>query len=163
MRTTLKGLTLTAAAIAAVAVGNVGAANAAPSQGGNYPHYAHEGQYRSSCAGTYSVVRSASTVYRGKTVTLHLYYNGNCGAYGELSGPTVGAGTAKYCSVTTFRNTNPGGWVKETVDPGDTFAYTKLVNDLQGRTAYARASCSSQAYPGGPNDGSGFALVTGSY
>ena len=91
---------------------------------------------------------------------MHLYYNGSCGAYGELSGSTVGTG-GDYCKVYTFRGSNSPNYVAETVDAGDHFAYTKLVNDLNGRTAYSRASCG--VAPGQPNDGHGFVLVTTAY
>lgn len=160
MKLLTKACTIGTAVLAAGLLGAV-PASAASSGTGNYGAFPHEGLYKTQCApGTYHSVRSASGTFGGKAIYLNLWYSSSCGAYGELTGPGVtgdlttrGSG----CSVTTYRASGTAGSVTETVDGSDNFAYTKIVNDLSGRTAAARAYCGSDSNP------TGISIHTGSY
>ncbi len=140
---------------AVLAAGLVGAlpASAQSSNSGNYPYFPHENLYKTQCApGSYHVVRSASGSFGGKAIYLNLWYSVSCGAYGELTGPGVTGDLTtrgEGCSVTTFRTSGTAGAVTETVDGTDNFAYTKIVNDLNGKTAAARAYCGTDSNPTG--------------
>ncbi len=127
--------TALAAAGAAVAVAITPlSAQAAPSQGGNYGAYGLEGQYptTSFCAGTFSLKYQKSA----SGMTLKYYYSGKCGSFARIENSRAN------CAALAERNSPSGqGWVSETVDPGITYAYSKIADNLNGRTSRAVLVC----------------------
>ncbi|MFD0210456.1 hypothetical protein ACFVH9_15300 [Streptomyces hirsutus] len=113
-------------------------AHAAPYSGGNYGAYGMEGQYPtiSSCAGTFGQVGSTQ---RFENMALKYFYSGSCGSFAQIENSRAN------CAAVLERSSNgvgrADGWVSETVDPGITYAYTKIGNNLHGRVSRALLTC----------------------
>ncbi len=103
---------------------------AAPHQGGNYGIHAYEGSYPTvaGCTGTFAQKHTRSA----EGMTLRYYYSSKCGSFSRIENARPG------CVAVTERS---GGWVSESVDPGVDYAYTKMVNNLAGRTSRGILSC----------------------
>jgi hypothetical protein len=116
------------------------AADAAPIWGGDYAFVlAYEGLYptQTPCVGKFVNVRQMPFTWNGRTGMLKLFYNGNCGAYIRADNMDPS------CEVVAQRYSSDGfydGWVIETSD-GLTFAYTKMLNNLNGRWALGSLFC----------------------
>ncbi|WP_055597503.1 hypothetical protein [Streptomyces hirsutus] len=113
-------------------------AHAAPYSGGNYGAYGMEGQYPtiSSCAGTFGQV---GPTQRFENMALKYFYSGSCGSFARIENSRAN------CAAVLERSNNgvgrADGWVSETVDPGITYAYTKIGNNLHGRVSRALLTC----------------------
>ncbi|WP_406497526.1 hypothetical protein OHB06_45555 [Streptomyces sp. NBC_01604] len=113
-------------------------AQAAPFQGGNYGAYGMEGQYPtiSSCSGTFGQV--GATRY-AEGMALKYFYSSKCGSFARIENSR-----ANCAAVLERSDSGAGradGWVSETVDPGITYAYTKIGNNLNGRVSRALLAC----------------------
>jgi hypothetical protein len=111
-----------------------------------YPYYQYEGLYptQTPCSGSYylppvsgGAIKTA--IFQGRTITLKYYYNGGCGSFARIDNAPSG-----QCWAFLDRS-NDGGWtwdnVAEPVDPGITYAYTKVGNNLNGRVSRAALVC----------------------
>ncbi|MEE1754057.1 hypothetical protein [Streptomyces sp. SP18CS02] len=107
-------------------------AQAASYSGGNYGAYAYEGSYPtvSGCVGTFSQKHTAS--WQG--IKLTYFYSSRCGSFARID-------DAPGDCVAVAQRADGGGWVSESVDPGITYAYTKIANNLNGRLSRAILSC----------------------
>ncbi|MFF3286587.1 hypothetical protein [Streptomyces sp. NPDC003023] len=123
---------LAAAGAAAVLAVTPFTAQAASYSGGNYGAYAFEGQYPTvgGCSGTFS----QKYVRYAEGMTLRYYYSGSCGSFARIENSRPGC-------VAVAQRADGGGWVSESVDPGITYAYTKIANNLNGRLSRAILSC----------------------
>ncbi|GAA4326322.1 hypothetical protein GCM10023086_53800 [Streptomyces venetus] len=113
-------------------------AQAAPYSGGNYGAYGMEGQYptTSFCTGTFRQV--GATKY-AEGMALKYFYSDKCGSFARIENSR-----ANCAAVLQRSNGGVGrvdGWVSETVDPGITYAYTQMGNNLNGRVSRAVLSC----------------------
>ncbi|MFF0109266.1 hypothetical protein [Streptomyces hirsutus] len=129
---------LAAGGAAAVTALLPASAHAAPHSGGNYGAYGMEGQYPtiSSCAGTFGQV---GPTQRFENMALKYFYSGSCGSFARIENSRAN------CAAVLERSNNgvgrADGWVSETVDPGITYAYTKIGNNLHGRVSRALLTC----------------------
>jgi len=124
--------TVLAAAGAAVVVAVTPfTAQAASYSGGNYGAYAFEGQYPTvgGCTGSFT----EKYTRHAEGMTLRYYYSSRCGSFARIENSRPG------CVAVAVRSN--GGWVSESVDPGITYAYTKIANNLNGRLSKAVLSC----------------------
>jgi hypothetical protein len=98
------------------------------------------------CDGGYGWYRPVPTlhpVWRGHTYTLRLCYSPYYGAYARLDNAIR---NDPYCAAVLFRFAPQGsGAVNESVDSDVTYAYTKVGNNLDGRTAVASLECTNTA------------------
>lgn len=113
-------------------------AQAAPYSGGNYGAYGNEGQYptTSYCSGTFRQI--GATKY-AEGMALKYFYSDKCGSFARIENSRPGC-------VAVLQRSNSGvgrvdGWVSESVDPGITYAYTQMGNNLNGRVSRAVLSC----------------------
>jgi hypothetical protein len=123
-------------------------ASAAPYYYGHYGDRPGEGVYPSgnhACGldGWVQPVKAVAKTYNGRTYTLRLCYKNGVGAYGRLDGAAV---NDTHCSPFIIRGSAPGNkteWagVGETVDGNVNYAYTKVINDLNGYLASATLNC----------------------
>ncbi len=131
--------TLLAAGGAAVALALAAVpAPAAPYSGGNYGAYAREGRYPtvSGCAGTF---RQVGATQHAEGMALKYYYSGSCGSFARVENSR--ANCAAVLERSDSGTGRADGWVSETVDPGLTYAYTKIGNNLSGRVSRALLTC----------------------
>lgn len=139
-------VTLIAAALAVSGVGMlaiVPSAQAAPFNSTGYPRFAYEGRYPEStpCSGHFRQVggtRYAS--WKGRTVSLRYFYSNGCGSFARID--NAPRDCAVWTDRTPGRNRSNWAWVRETVDPGINFAYTKMANNLSGRYSRGALECS---------------------
>jgi hypothetical protein len=121
-------------------------AQAAPIQSVGYGTLPNEGLYpeQTSCSGRYyqpGVPGGATktAVYGGRTITLKYFYSPGCGSFARIENAPQG------CAAHSNRLTDSGiVWVLETVDPGINYAYTKVINNLNGRQSKAVLFCDNQ-------------------
>ncbi|MFI8835147.1 hypothetical protein ACIGPN_29800 [Streptomyces afghaniensis] len=121
-------------------------AQAAPIQSVGYGALPNEGLYpeQTSCSGSYyqpGVPGGATktAVYGGRTITLKYFYSPGCGSFARIENAPQG------CAAHSNRLTDSGiVWVLETVDPGINYAYTKVINNLNGRQSKAVLFCDNQ-------------------
>ncbi|CAL9656641.1 hypothetical protein SUDANB176_06819 [Streptomyces sp. enrichment culture] len=113
-------------------------AQAAPYSGGNYGAYAREGQYPavSGCSGTF---RQIGPTRHAENMALKYFYSDACGSFARIENSRAN------CAAVLERSNNGAhradGWVSETVDPGITYAYTMIGNNLHGRVSRALLAC----------------------
>ena len=111
-----------------------------------YPYYQYEGLYptQTPCSGRYyrpqvSGGATKTVIRNGRTITLKYYYHGSCGSHARIENAPSGE-----CWAYLDRS-NDGGrtWanVTEPVDPGISYAYTKVGNNLNGRVSRAALVC----------------------
>jgi hypothetical protein len=144
---------LLTAAVSALAVGALATAvpaDAAPNQEGNYGVYANEGKYPEQTGAKFRLVARRAATHNGRRVTLKVFYNGRVGAFARIDN------APRDCVVVMDRT--PGtqeitGIIRESVDPGISFAYTKIANNLEGRLARGALIC------GDAGPGQGFVLA----
>jgi hypothetical protein len=118
------------------------AVQARPFHSTGFPAFANEGLYPEATSCRYSLLQSKQASWRGRTITLKYFYNGRCGSFARIDNAP---GDCKaYLDRTPDRDT-VGGWafVGETVDPGISFAYTQVGNNLSGRLSRAALVCGS--------------------
>ena len=122
-----------------------GTAQAASSHGGGYPAFAYEGQFPTvaACSGTFREQQSRTAVHEGRTVRLKYFYSDKCGSFARIEN------APRDCSVFLDRDadanpSNGWAWVRETVDSGDDFAYTKMGNNLNGRLSRGSLVCDNR-------------------
>ncbi|MFJ7073440.1 hypothetical protein [Streptomyces sp. NPDC098781] len=121
-------------------------AQAAPMQSASYGNLPNEGLYpeQTSCSGSYyqpNVPGGATktAVYAGRTITLKYFYSPGCGSFARIENAPEG------CAAHSNRLTDTSTvWVLETVDPGINYAYTKVINNLDGRLSKAVLFCGNQ-------------------
>ncbi|MER6134040.1 hypothetical protein [Streptomyces sp. BV286] len=120
-------------------------AQAAPIQSATYGTLPNEGLYpeQTSCSGSYyqpNVPGGATktAVYGGRTITLKYFYSPNCGSFARIENAPQG------CAAHSNRSGSPIVWVLETVDPGIDYAYSKVINNLNGRLSKAVLFCDNQ-------------------
>lgn len=138
---------LAAASTALIALLTPVTAQAAPFVQGDFGAYANENSYPTvaGCSGTFSIpsgVPGGAVKYgnwEGRQVKLEFYYSSRCGAYARISN------APRSCNAEILRDANADrreeGRMWETVDAGDTFAYTRIANNLNGRLARALLVC----------------------
>jgi hypothetical protein len=144
--------TLLTAALA-IAVGSLAGAvpaGAVPTQSGNYGVYPNEGKYPEQTGAKFRLVAQRAATHNGRRVTLKVFYNGRVGAFARIDN------APRDCVVVMDRT--PGtqeitGIIRESVDPGISFAYTKIANNLEGRLARGALLC------GDAGPGQGFVLA----
>ncbi|MDN3027903.1 hypothetical protein [Streptomyces sp. S.PB5] len=136
-RRSLKTL-LAAGSAAAVMALLPTSAHADSSSGGNYGLYGNEGQYPTTnyCTGTFRQV--GATKY-ADNMALKYFYSDKCGSYARIEN------SRQNCAAVLERSDNgvgrADGWVSESVDPGITYAYTQMGNNLNGRVSRALLVC----------------------
>jgi hypothetical protein len=72
-------------------------------------------------------------------MALKYFYSDKCGSFARIENSRPGC-------VAVLQRSNDGvgrvdGWVSESVDPGITYAYTQMGNNLNGRVSRALLSC----------------------
>lgn len=127
-----------AASVTSLAIAPV--AGAAPYWGGDYGYvFAYEGLYptQTPCVGKFVNVRQMPFTWNGRSGMLKLFYNGACGAYirADNMDPSCSVFGERYSSDLSY-----DGWIEETSD-GLTYAYTKMLNNLNGRWALGSLFC----------------------
>lgn len=120
------------------------AAQARPFHGPGYPAFANEGLYPEATSCRYSLLQSRQANWRGRTITLKYFYNGRCGSFARIDN------APRDCEVYLDRTPDGdmvGGWayVRETVDPRISFAYTQVGSNLSGRLSRAALVCGGVA------------------
>ncbi|MEU4576249.1 hypothetical protein ACBI99_17880 [Nonomuraea sp. ATR24] len=129
---------LTASGAAALLALTPLTADAASFSGGNYGAYGFEGQYPTvgGCAGTFRQVGPTRTA---GGMALKYFYSDRCGSFARIENSRTN------CAAVLERSNSGAaradGWVSETVDPGVTYAYTKIGNNLHGRVSRALLAC----------------------
>ncbi|MGW2329712.1 hypothetical protein ACWC5C_28700 [Streptomyces sp. NPDC001700] len=121
-------------------------AEAAPGQSVSYGNQPGEGLYpeQTSCSGRYTQPNvpggaTKTAVYQGRTITLKYFYNSGCGSFARIENAPQG------CAAHSNRlEGSQIVWVLETVDPGINYAYTKIINNLNGRQSRAVLICNNQ-------------------
>lgn len=121
-------------------------AQAAPMESATYGTLPNEGLYpeQTSCSGSYyqpNVPGGATktAVYAGRTITLRYFYSPGCGSFARIENAPQG------CAAHSNRLTDTSTvWLLETVDPGIDYAYTKVINNLDGRLSKAVLFCDNQ-------------------
>jgi hypothetical protein len=132
---------LLSAAVSALAVGALATAvpaDAAPLQSGNYGAYANEGKYPEQTGAKFRLVATRTATHNGRRITMKVFYNGRIGAFARIDN------APRDCIVVMDRtpgNQNITGVVGESVDPGISFAYTRIANNLEGRLARGALMC----------------------
>jgi hypothetical protein len=126
-------------------------AGAAPEQGGDYGAYPNEGKYPEQTGAKFRRVAMRTATHNGRQITLKLFYNGRVGAFARIDN------APRDCRVVVDRALGPNqqhtGRIDETVDPGISFAYTKIANNLDGRLARGALLC------GDAGNGNAFVLA----
>jgi hypothetical protein len=108
--------------------------------GPGYPGFEHEGAYPEDtpCAGEFVTEQRITVDYQGYTIALSYYYHGECGSFARIeNAPTS-------CAAVLERSTDNGvswAWVGEIVEPGLSYAYTQIGNNLAGRKSRAALAC----------------------
>jgi hypothetical protein len=143
-------MTLRAVAVAAVAGLALpvvaSPAGAEPYQSGGYPAFGYEGRYPEQTPCKYRLQQSRIVPYGSRLIRLKFFYNGRCGGFGRIEN------APQDCEVAVWRTRTPAptpeiadqtlvGAIIEPVDPGIDYAYTKVVDNLQGRAAKAMVAC----------------------
>ncbi|MGK5637419.1 hypothetical protein ACSNOK_03750 [Streptomyces sp. URMC 126] len=121
-------------------------AQAAPMQSVGYGTLPNEGLYpgKTSCSGQYHQPNvpggaTKTAVWAGRTITLRYFYSRGCGSYARIDNAPRG------CAAHSNRLAGSSiVWVLETVDPGIDYAYTKVINNLDGRKSKAVLFCNDQ-------------------
>ncbi|WP_327721631.1 hypothetical protein OG381_44205 [Streptomyces sp. NBC_00490] len=120
-------------------------AQAASKESASYGTLPNEGLYpeQTSCSGRYyqpNVPGGATktVVYAGRTITLKYFYSPGCGSFARIENAPEG------CAAHSNRDGSTIVWVLETVDPGIDYAYTKVINNLDGRLSKAVLFCNDQ-------------------
>ncbi|ELP66979.1 hypothetical protein ACKI1I_14870 [Streptomyces turgidiscabies] len=121
-------------------------AQAASMESVGYGAFANEGLYpeQTSCSGRFTQPNvpggaTKTAVYGGRTITLKYFYSSGCGSFARIENAPQGcAAHSNRLTATQIE------WVLETVDPGIDFAYTKVINNLDGRLSKAVLFCDNQ-------------------
>jgi hypothetical protein len=137
---TIRSILVAAATTVAVLAGMQAAGHAASGNSPGYPRFSYEGLYpeQTWCNGHFRLQQSRVGYWNGRSITLKYFYSDGCGSFGRIEN------APRECYVIVDRSTDWGrtwAWVLETVDAGDTFAYTKLANNLNGRVSRAALAC----------------------
>lgn len=111
--------------------------------GPGYPMFEYEGVYPSStpCRDRFQLQQSTTGTYEGHAITLKYYYHDDCGSFARIDG------APESCAAILDRSTDDGAswtWVRELVEPGIDFAYTRMGNNLEGRVSRAALACDGQ-------------------
>lgn len=115
-------------------------AQAAPFDSGGYPRFTYEGRYPESTPCRYGLLQSRTASWAGRRITLKYFYSGGCGSFARIEN----APRDCWVILDRTRTTSVAGgweWVGETVDPGISFAYTKVGNNLSGRFSRGALVC----------------------
>lgn len=121
-------------------------ADAAAVQSASYGNLPNEGLYpeQTSCSGRYTQPRvpggaTKTAVYQGRTITLKYFYSPGCGSFARVEN------APRDCAAHSNRlDGSKIVWVLETVDPGINYAYTKVINNLNGRQSRAVLICDNR-------------------
>jgi hypothetical protein len=130
---------VSALAVGALVTAAVTPADAEPRRSGDYGAYPNEGKYPEQTGVKFRRVATRTATHNGRLITLKLFYNGRVGAFARIDN------APRDCMVMVDRT--PGstqehtGAVGETVDPGLSFAYTRIANNLDGRLARGALVC----------------------
>ena len=133
-----KLLAVALSALAAGAMATAVPAEAVPLQSGNYGVYPNEGKYPEQTGAKFRLVATRAVNHRGRRVTMKVFYNGRIGTFARIDN------APRDCVVVVDRtpgNQQITGVVGESVDPGISFAYTRIANNLQGRLARGALIC----------------------
>jgi hypothetical protein len=126
-----------------------GTAEAAPSHSSGYPRFTYEGSYpeNTACSGRYGLIHQTSATVSGRTIRLKYYYASGCGSFARIENAPQGC-YAWLDRTAYVPSTEPSSWdwVRESVDPGDNFAYSQVGNNLNGRLSRAALVCGSTVY-----------------
>ncbi|MDH6221794.1 hypothetical protein [Streptomyces pseudovenezuelae] len=121
-------------------------AQAASLQSAGYGVFANEGLYpeQTSCSGSFTQPNvpggaTKTAVYAGRTITLKYFYSPGCGSFARIDNAPQGCAAHSNRLAPNFTE-----WVLESVDPGIDFAYTKVINNLDGRLSKAVLFCDNQ-------------------
>lgn len=113
---------------------------AAPFNSGGYPRFTYEGLYPEATPCRYNLLQSKTATWSGRNITLKYFYSDGCGSFARIDN------APRDCSVYLDRtrysyNVTSWEYVGETVDPGISFAYTQVGNNLAGRLSRGALVC----------------------
>ncbi len=108
--------------------------------GPGYPMFEYEGSYPNTtpCRDRFQLAQVTTGTYQDYEITLKYFYHDDCGSFARIDD------APENCAVMLDRSTDGGvswAWVREFVEPGLDFAYTKMGNNLEGRFSRGALVC----------------------